>query len=688
MRFLGRFMSGKKVLPVVGAVVALAVGSAAQNNTPSNNPAAPSTVNTHAYSAADYTKPKSHLFNLIAPYTARELPPPNFSNSPRIDSTIRDGKIYLSMSDAIALALENNLDIAIARYNLSTADTDILRAKAGSSLRGVNTGVVSGTPGGGVGSIGSGASGGGAGGTSTGAGGAGSGTGGIVVSTLGGGPSTPSFDPFVSGTLSLGQTTTQSTSSFSGVPFTFSHSASGNFTYNQGFATGTNLSVGFNNSRGTTNQPFTSLTPLLNSSFRATLTQHLLQGLGWNLNRRNLTIAKNNREISDIAFRQQIISTTVQIQNIYWDLVNAYEDMKVKQESVALAQKTLADNQKQVEIGTLAPIEIVRAQSDLATRNQDLIVSQTNLQLQQLLIKNAISRNLTDPTLAGAPVIPTDTMSIPAAEQVVPTEDLINEALSHRPELASSRIDLQNREINNKALRNGLLPSVDLFAFYGASSVGGTPNPNNVCLAGNTNCTPINFPGGYGGTFSSLFDSTAPDKGIGVTLSIPIRNRTAQADQIRGQLEYQQAEMRLQQSQNQIRIDVRNSQFTLQQNRARVEAARKAVDLARESLEAEQKKYALGASTNTLVLQAQRDMTQSQSSLVSAMAAYEKSRVDLDRATGLTLTNNGIDIQDAESGHVNHQPQVQGVIPANTTQPVQPTQQPVQPPTPDQQPKQ
>jgi outer membrane protein TolC len=683
MRFLGRFVSSnlvRKTLPVLGAVVALAGVGMAQDKQPSNNPATPSTSTSHPYSTEDYTKPKSHIFNFLAPYTARQLPPPNFSNSPRIDQVMRDGKMYLSMSDAISLALENNLDIAIARYNLSTADTDILRAKAGSSLRGVNTGVVSGTPGGGVGNIGSGASGGGAGGTSTGAGGAGSGTGGIVSSTLGGGPSTPSFDPFLSGTLSLEQSSTQSTSIFSLIPTTNSHTSVGNFSYNQGFATGTNLSVGFNNSRSTTNQTSTSFTPLLNSSFRATVSQHLLQGLGWNLNRRNITIAKNNREISDIAFRQQIISTVVQIQNIYWDLVNAYEDVKVKQESVALAEKTLGDNRKQVEIGTLAPIEVVRAQSDLATRNQDLIVSQTSLQLQQLLIKNAISRNLTDPTLAAAPVVPTDTMSIPMNEQVVPTEDLINEALSHRPELASSRIDLQNREINNKALRNGLLPSVDVFAFYGASSAGGTQNPNVQCIPG-LSCGSVNLPNGYGGTFGSLFDSTAPDKGVGLTLSIPIRNRTAQADQIRGQLEYQQAQMRLQQSQNQIRIDVRNSQFTLQQNRARVDAARKAVDLARESLDAEQKKYALGASTNTLVLQAQRDMTQSQSALVSAMAAYEKSRVDLDRATGLTLTNYGIQIDDAESGHVTHSPQMPGVVPANTVQPAPPTQQPAAPET-------
>jgi outer membrane protein TolC len=677
MRFLVRNLSRTKSLLIVGVVLALAAISAAQGNG-----AAPSKSSTHPYSTEDYTKPKGHLWNLMAPYSPHVVPPPSFANSPRIDTVIRDGKIYLSISDAVTLALENNLDLAIARYNLSIADTDILRSKAGASLRGVNAGVVSGTPGGTGVNISSGAAGGGAGGTSTGAGGAGAGSSGQVLSTLGGGPPTPSFDPFLSGTLQLEQSSAQSTSAFSAVPTTFSHTSSGNFSYNQGFATGTNLSVGFNNNRASTNQPFNSFTPLLTSNFRATLSQHLLQGFGLGLNTRNIRIAKNNREITDVSFRQQIIATVVQIQNIYWDLVNAYEDVKVKQESVALAEKTLADNRKQVEIGTLAPIEVVRAQSDLASRNQDLIISQTTLQYQQLLMKNAISRNLTDASLTTAPVIPTDSMSVPANEQVIPVDDLIADALSHRPELASSRIDLTNREITNKALKNGLLPTVDLFAFYGASSVGGTPNPHASCLPGST-CNTLNYPAGYGGTFGSLFDSTAPDKAIGLTVQIPIRNRSAQADQIRGQLEYQQAQMRLQQLQNQIRIDVRNSQYTLVQNRARVEAARKAVDLARESLDAEQKKYALGASTNTLVLQSQRDLTQAESNLVLAMAAYSKSRVDLDRATGLTLTNNGIEIADVESGRVTRQPQIPGVVPANTTQTTPRTQPATPPQTPE-----
>ena len=697
MRFLGRTVSIGRSILLFGTILALSGLGAAQTNNSSTLPDAPQANSAKSDSPLahqDYTVPRSHLFNLIAPYSSRYVPPPNFANSPRIDQVIRDGKMYLSLSDAVALALENNLDLAIARYNLPIADTDILRSKGGGALRGVNTGVVSGTPGGGVGTIGNsastasaGATGGGTGGTSAAAGGAATGSAGIVTSTLGAGPATPAFDPFVSGSLGLEKTVSPVASVLSGAPAGSSLNSGngvGNFTYNQGFGTGANLSVGFDNTRSTTNSLFNSISPQLTSSFRATVSQPLLQGFGWGLNTRLIRIAKNDREITDVAFRQQVISTVVQIQNIYWDLVSAYENVKVNEESVALANKTLSDNQKQVEIGTLAPIEVVRAQSQVAASKQQLIVAQTNLQLQQLLIKNAISRNLVDPNLAAAPVIPTDTMVIPQVEPVVPIDELVNDALSHRPELAQSRINLTNLEINNKALRNGLLPAVNLYAFYGASALGGTQSAVATCSSTNTSafCTPPGLiaPSGYGGTFGSLFDSSAPDKGVGINLTIPIRNRTAQADQIRGQLEFHQAQMLLQQQQNQIRIDVRNSQFTLQQDRAQVDAARSAVELATQSLDAEQKKYALGASTNTLVLSAERDLTQAKSTLVTANSAYEKARVDLERATGLTLTTLGIDIADAQNGVVNKMPMIPGVGPASQVNGASTTQTPVQTP--------
>src|SRR5450631_3992847 len=430
------------------------------------------------FDVREYSKPESHFPNPLSPYTPRTVAQPKLANTSRIDQLMRDGKLYLSMNDAVALALENNLDIAIARYNLNIADTDIWRANAGSSTRGVNTGLVQGTPGG---------TGSGVGTTST---GAGAGTAGLVTSTSGVGAAVPLFDPILTGTLQLDQTRAQSPNAF-GNAFTDTHTATYDFGYQQGFAWGTNLSVGFNNSRNTSTSTFQTHSPQLNSNFRATISQPLLSGFGLLPNTRFIKIAKNNREISDVAFRLQVITTVNQIQNIYWDLVNAYEDVKVKERSVALANKTLSDNKKQVEIGTLAPIEVVRAQSATAAGQQDLIVSQTNLELEQLLMKNAISRSLTDAHLADAEVIPTDTMEIPEKEAVVPTQDLVAEALKNRAELSESRIDLVNRDITNRAAKNALRPSLDLYGFYGASPLGGQPIP------GCTGCPPV--PTGYGG---------------------------------------------------------------------------------------------------------------------------------------------------------------------------------------------
>jgi outer membrane protein TolC len=286
-------------------------------------------------------------------------------------------------------------------------------------------------------------------------------------------------------------------------------------------------------------------------------------------------------------------------------------------------------------------------------------------------------------------VIPTDTMQLPTTEPVTPVQDLINDALGHRWELAQSRIDLTNRDINKRAAKNALLPSLNLFAFYGASALGGDQNALGTCgspTARPDRCIPAGTlaPVGYGSAFGSLFDSSAPDKGVGLTLNIPIRNRAAQADQVRSELEYNQANMRLQQLQNQIRIEVINAQYALQQNRARVEAADAGAKLAQESLDAEQKKYLLGASTNYNVMQAQRDLAQAESALVAARAAYEKSRVELDRATGLTLTHLGIEIADAESGRVKTEPHVPGVVPRSepTTPPAPTVPQETQPPTP------
>jgi len=643
----------------------------------------------------DYSKPRSPFPNIIAPYEAQNVPSPNLANTARIDQLLHDGKVMLSMDDAVALALENNLDIAIARYNLNIADTDILRAKSGGSILGVNSGIVQNTPGGTVGGLG-GTVGSGAGGTAPASGGVGAGTLGLVSSTLGIGSPITSFDPIMTGIFQVDKNNLQSSSAFNGVPVLSTNTYTANVAYTQGFASGTVMSVGFNNTHQTTNQPFSTLSPIVNSNFQFKLTQPLLQGFGFLPNTRFIRLAKNNKEISDVAFRLQIITTVDQIENMYWNLVYAYEYVKVQKEAVAFAQKTLSDTQKQVQIGSMAPIQVVGAQSTVATDRQALILAETNLQLQELLMKNALSRTLVDPVLAEAEVIPTSDLQLPAQEPIVPTQDLINDALNHRAELAESKIDLNSREMNNKAVKNALRPTLDLFAYYGGSGLAGDINPGAPFCGPTVSSAfclnPANLPSQfqtsrsapYSTALNNLVTSAAPDKGVGLSLNIPLRNRLAEANQVRAELEFRQAQMRLQQIENQVQIEVRNAQFSLQQNRASVDAARASTEFSRQTLDAEQKKLALGASTSTLVLQDQSAYTSAESNLVSAMAAYEKARVEMDRATGLLLDHAGILIDDAERGQVTHMPTVPDIAPRKDVESVMPqyTTEPPPPPQP------
>jgi outer membrane protein len=660
-----------------------------------NVPAAPTPQTTPAAAPPqlvhlqDYSKPTSPFPRILQAYRGQELPPPTLGNSPRIDSLMRDGKLYLSIDDAIALTLENNLDIDIARYNLNIADTDYLRAKSGANILGVNAGIVQNTPGGGIGGLG-GTVGSGTGGTTVAASGAGTGTNGLVNSTLGLGSPITSFDPIITGTLQLDKNETESVSSLAPVPILAQNTYTTDVAYTQGFQWGTALSVGFNNTHVSTNSPTSLLTPDLSSNFQFKITQNLLQGFGPGPNLRFIHIAKNNREISDVAFRLQVITTVDQIENIYWDLVYAYENVRVQEEALTYAQKALDDSKRQAQVGTVPPIQVVSAQSTLSTDQQNLIIAQNNLQLQELLLKNALSRSIEDPLLAEADVIPTSTMQIPQEEAVVPIQDLINDALAHRAELVESRIDLNSRDISGKAVRNAMLPTLDAFAYYGGSGVGGdvalpqcpTGTVSSRCYTTlpppfrNTNSV------GYGGTLNQLVNSTAPDKGVGLSLNIPIRNRAAQANQVRAELEYRQAQVRLHQLENQVRIEVRNAQFDVRQNRAAVQAAQYAVDFARQTLDADQQKLKVGLTTQTAILQDASTLTTSESNLVSAKAAYEKSRIELDRATGLLLDHSGIDVTDATRGQVTHLPQVPYVAPRQDVTPgaTPPQAAPPQPP--------
>jgi len=631
----------------------------------------------------DYSKPTPLLPNPFARYMPRDVPPPSFTNAPKIEQLIQNGKLMLSLNDAIAIALADNLDIAVARYNLPIADTDILRTKAGGSFLGVNSGVVSNTPGGGQGGIGGGVSGAGAGGTTAGAGGAGVGAGGFVATTSGAGPQPDNFDPVISGTFAIEQSASPTNFGLlsglvgsgiaTAIPVSTAHTTTGDLTYSQGFSTGTALSVSFNNTRQSNNGSGQTFNPALNSNFRASIRQHLLQGFGRSLNLRLLRTARNNKTIAEEGFRQQVISTVSQIENIYWDLVNAYEAYKVNERSLALAQKTLSDNQKQVEIGTLAPLDVVRAQSSVASAEQALIASKTNLQLQQLVIKNALTRSLpNNSAVVQAEVIPTDIVQVPEQETLPPVEQLVKMALENRPDYRQQRITLKNSEINIKGANNGLLPTVDLIAFYGGSGLSGVPNPLSLTPP------PASLGGGFADAFGNLFNSTGPDKGVQLNIQINLGNRVAQATQVRSMLEYRQSQLSLKTVENVITIGIRNDVFTLENNRASVAAAQKARDLAAQTLDAEQKKYNLGASTYLAVLQDERDLAQAESALMSAMTNYAKARVQLARDTAQTLDNYNIKIDEAVTGDVKTQPRVSGIVPNKTA--LQETTAPAQQP--------
>jgi outer membrane protein TolC len=591
--------------------------------------------------------PQSH--NPLSPYMADRVAEPVLTNSPRLDRMIRDGKIYLSLKDAIDLALENNLDLAIARYNLPIADTDLLRTKGGGSFRGVNTGVVQGTPGGGVGGFGTGAPGAGAGGTTGGAGGAGAGASGLVQSTLGVGTPVSSYDPSLSVSGGIEHLTLpQSSNVLYNVRSLQLNTTTFNALYTQAFSTGSSISFQLSNSRQTTNSPEIFLSPALNSYYRFTFQQQLLAGFGFGPNLRFLRIAKNNKKISDIAFKDQVIATVTQIENIYWDLVSAYEQARVNEQSLTFANETFENAKKQLLLESIPEMDVMKAEAEVSKRDQDLTVARTNLQLQESLMKNALTKSLDDPTLEEMPVVPTDRMqaTISDADANTPILDLIAEGLRSRPELLETDVDLANRQISRQAARNALLPSLSLIGFYAGSGLSGLANP-----PGNPAVSP-GTPTDLSGLWQNTFNNSSPDYYVGLNLNIPFRNRVAKADQYRSELEYRQAGLRKEQLKKQIRIEVRNAQYALEQSRARVESARKARDLAERTFEITKKEQDLGSGSSYQTMTAQRDLSVAELDLVTAMTTYEKARVELDRTTGATLEHNGVLIQDAVTGTV------------------------------------
>ena len=607
--------------------------------------------------ARDFSKPANRLLgNPINQFRSTSIAKANFGNSVRLTDLVKDGKIYLSLSDALALTLENNYDIAIARYDLDIADTDILRARTGQGLLGAPAGLITNTLGGSSTIL---STGGGPGGTAGGSGGAGSGSSGLTLTTGGAGPSPESLEPSLTAAVQYDRASSPSSSFYTGGTST---TGTYNFTYNQGFVTGSAFQFSWDNSRSTTSNSITTYSPELSSSFQAKVTQHLLQGAGIWVNKRFIYQAINDRRITDSSFRQQILYTVNQVETIYWGLVQAYEDVQAKEHALDQSSKLAVDNRKQLEIGTMAPLDVINADSTVATDKQALINAQLALNYQQQIIKQAIARNLNAAALSVAPVVPTDRVTLEEIpEEKQPVEELVQDAFQQRPELEQAVLTLRNDEITLKGARNALLPVVDAYGYYGGSGVAGACNSKLNTQYGGCPTTGI---GGFGTALNDTFNNSSPDKGFGFNVTIPIGNKLAQSVQSRSLMEYRQAEMRLEQLYTQIRMQVVNAQFALSNDRAQVQASIAARNYAQQSVDAENKKLELGASPASNVLTQEKNLATAEDNLIAANAAYANARASLYQILATTLQHYGINLNEAASGEVKTAPVVPGVSPA------------------------
>ncbi len=589
-------------------------------------------------------KPYPVVGPLLKPFhiQPRIVGPALLSNTPRLEGLVRSGNLYLSVQDVIAVALENNLDIAIQRYAPVLASEVMRRAESGQVLRtvglpisagpqsvslaGVTSGVV------GLPDTGSGVTSGG----------------GLVLNI---GTTVPLLDPFIFSNASFQHNTSpESNVLLVGVPAFIASTQQYNAGYGQYFTTGTYVQIAYGATREKVNSPYYSINPFTNGFLDLFIQQPLLQGFGIAVNNRYIRVAKNNAKVSDLQLKRQVVTTTSAILNLYWDLVSFNDAIRIREQALETAQKLLEGNQHQAELGTLPKIEVTRAAAEVSSAKENLLIAQTNVAQQETVLKNALSRNgVASPWLDDVHVIPLDKIKVPEREDLKPTKDLITQALQTRPELEQARINLDSSKISAAGTRSALLPTLNAFVDLTNNGLTGVANP--------LNSDPTNIPapyvlGGYGNLLSQIVQRHFPSYSVGFSLNIQIRNRVAQADYVVDQLGVRQNELQLQKEVNQVRVDVKNAVIGLQQARARYETAVATRSLAQQTLDSEANRFKFGESTIAQVVQTQRDMATAQDAEVQAMANYTHARVAFDEAVGQTLDANSISMQEAAAGHV------------------------------------
>ena len=605
--------------------------------------------------------------NLAHGYRGPDIPSARSANSSRLNTLVRDGKLYISLADAISLALENNLDLELQRYDRQIADTDVVRAQGGALPRGVPLSIQEGPSGIGGPSVNASISGPGTlGGGDTPAlnGVVGNGTetdlsilGSIPLST---GPAVPDFDPTLSGTFSWNHTSDPQNNTFlSGLRSINADSTTADISLQKGFATGATATVGWDNLRQNSNSPLLNYNPAISSDLYISVSQPLLRGFGPAVNNRYLRISRNNRKVSDLVFQQQVISTVAAVVRLYWDLVSLNRDVAVRTDALASAGRLLSDSKAAAEEGTMASIDVTRAQAEVAHRRRDLDVSKTLVRQQSEIIKDYLTRNAFETGPAEVTVFPTDTVQIPPVAPIPPMQELMIQAFRNRPELAEIRLQIENSQLSLEGSKSALLPELDLIATARNNSLIGNPNPlaNDPALTGGVtgSLTPYRDPlflGGYNDGLAQLVKRNFPDYGVGVQLNIPLSNRVARADLARDHLQVRQQEIRLRQLEKRVKLEITNAALAVEQGRASYEAAVHERILQQQTVDAETEKLQVGASTSYLVIQYQGDLAQAQSAEISAQSDYIKAQTALERALGTLLPANHVLLSDAESGEV------------------------------------
>ncbi len=597
----------------------------------------------------DYSKGPGWFTHFTAPYKQQAIPPISLENSPRLKELIHDGKLEISMADALALAIENNLDVAVERQIVPMSQTDVLRASSGSAARGfsgatiplgltagaLGVGVSTAVAGGGIGN----------------AGGISGGGGAVNIPPVG------TFDPTINYNFSWDRTSEPlNTLVVAGVPAVTGYSTSHSGSYTQLLPTGTSFFVSLNGLRASSTQQSLLFNPDVATRMSMGFNQPLLSGFGLKSNRRFLLVARNNENVSGAIFQNQLQQTITQVENAYWDMAQFQANVKVAEQSLATAQRLYEDSKRQAEVGALAPLDVVSAQSAVAASQRDLVVARTNLQIQEITLKNLLAKRI-DADLESTQIVTTDPLPEPRDSDIPSIQEALADAYRNRPDLKTAQMNVQNEEISTQYTANNLLPTGNVFGQYAAAGLQG-----NCIVTARTTCNTTGLapgtvvPAGTAGSLMQMAQGTFPEESIGFSLTLPLKNRAAQADNLRAQFELQQSQISLQALRNQAEISIRQAMIGLVQGKAQEEAAHQAVSLAQQSLDAEQKKLAVGASTFYNVVLRQRDLTTAQYAEIQAADAYAKSLVAIDEARGATLDRNGISFSDAVSGTITRMP--------------------------------